>query len=145
MIKWIKLYSHEAKLLHPLLPCNWTTAQMIKMIRMYTHEAEIIYRFIRSRIPNPTLVVVISSSRKWVGFGSFSENSGQVEGMTEISSLPVHSSPGLKVIGFSIAAPSTHSICLYSSSPKSTKALAFLSHGFHTTALKSSKETKNKK
>jgi len=57
----------------------------------------------------------------------------QVEGTTERSKRPVHSSPGFNVIGFSIAAPSTHTICLYSSSPKSTIALDFFSHGFQTT------------
>ena len=54
-------------------------------------------------------------------------------GRTESSKRPVHSSPGLKVIDFSTAAPSTHSICLYSSSPKSTMDLDFLSQGFQTT------------
>lgn len=57
----------------------------------------------------------------------------QVEGTTERSKRPVHSSPGFNVIGFSIAAPSTHTICLYSSSPKSIIALDFFSHGFQTT------------
>lgn len=57
----------------------------------------------------------------------------QVEGTTESSKRPIHSSPGFKVIGFSIAAPSTQSICLYSSSPKSATALDFFSQGFQTT------------
>lgn len=61
----------------------------------------------------------------------------QLEGTTDSSNRPVHSSPGLKEIGFSIAAASTQSICLYSSSPKSTIAFAFFSHGFHTTVQKS--------
>lgn len=37
-------------------------------------------------------------------------------------------------MGFSTQAASTHSICLYSSSPKSAIAFAFLSQGFQTTA-----------
>ena len=60
----------------------------------------------------------------------------QPECTTESSSLPVHSSPGFSVICFSIAAPSTQSICLYSSSPKSTMDLDFFSHGFQTTIYK---------
>lgn len=38
--------------------------------------------------------------------------------------------------GFSITAAPTHSMHLYSSSPKSGIAFAFLSHGFQTTAFK---------
>lgn len=49
-------------------------------------------------------------------------------------SRPVHSSPGFNVIGLSTAAPSTHSMLLYSSSPKSAIVFDFFSHGFHTTA-----------
>lgn len=58
-----------------------------------------------------------------------------MEAVTDSSTLPVHSSPGFRVICFSIAAASTHSMCLYSSSPKSAIALDFLSHGFQTTAI----------
>lgn len=56
-----------------------------------------------------------------------------VDAITESSTRPVHSSPGFNVTGFSITAPSTHSICLYSSSLKSTIDFDFFSHGFHTT------------
>lgn len=63
-------------------------------------------------------------------------SSSQHEGTKESFNRPVHSSPGLRVMGFSIAAPSTQSICLYSSSPRSIRALDFLSHGFQTTVLR---------
>lgn len=59
----------------------------------------------------------------------------KLEGTTESCNRPVHSSPGFKVTGFSIAAPSTQTICLYSSSPMSAIDFDFFSQGFHTAEL----------
>lgn len=56
-----------------------------------------------------------------------------VDATAESSSFPVHSSPVFSVMALSTAAASTHSICLYSSSPKSAIVLDFFSQGFHTT------------
>ena len=52
---------------------------------------------------------------------------------TYCSSFPVHSCRGFRVIALSTAAASTQSICLYSSSPKSTIVFDLFSHGFRTT------------
>lgn len=49
--------------------------------------------------------------------------------------VPTHVSPGAKMTGPEAAmAGSTHTISLYSSSPKSAMPLAFATQGFHTTA-----------